>query len=221
MIPLLAAVCHAAPPPPLPVVTPAPADPAVEVRAALAAFDSEPSVREVQRWAAAHAQASPAQTRRWLRQSSRFAWLPRTTVEWRFSDGDDQRFDYVDPSGDPLLPGAEPAPVIDQATSDRDAAWRVRLDWDLADLVMSSERIRVIDEVQDLVELRDAVVTEVTQLYFERRRLQVERHLRPPLDAAREVRDELRLQELTARIDASTGGAFSAALARTRSAGAR
>ena len=35
------------------------------------------------------------------------AWLPRTTVEWRFGPtADDQRFDYVDASeGNPLLPG--------------------------------------------------------------------------------------------------------------------
>ncbi|MEO0601786.1 MAG: hypothetical protein AAF211_10135, partial [Myxococcota bacterium] len=102
--------------------------------------------------------------------------------------------------------------VIDQASRGRDATYRIRLDRDFADLVMSSERIRVLGEVQDLVALRDEVVAEVTTLYFDRRRLQVERALRGPADSPRVIDEALQLQELTARIDALTGGAFSSAL---------
>lgn len=214
MIPLLLAASWAADPepPPTSIVLEPPDEPSVDE--VLAAFEHEPSVAEVQEWASRHAQTSPGQIRRWLRQSRSFAALPRATVEWRLADGDDQRFDYFDADGAALRPGAPSFGVIDQATAGRDVTYRLRLDWDLADLVMSSERIRVLDEVQDLVELRAEVLEQVTALYFERRRLQVERTLQGPVDPHRAVRDELRLRELTARIDALTGGAFSAAMAR-------
>jgi hypothetical protein len=55
------------------------------------------------------------------------------------------------------------------------------------------------------VQLRDDVLNEVTRLYFERRRLQVETLLSGPEDIADKIENELRLQELTASIDAITG----------------
>ena len=102
--------------------------------------------------------------------------------------------------------------MINDADQGQYQEYKVRLVWDLDKLVMSSERIRVINEAQDLVKLRDKVLSEVTRLYFERRRLQVERLLAPKADLMARVREELRLMELTANIDALTGGAFSAAL---------
>ena len=61
--------------------------------------------------------------------------------------------------------------------------------------------------------LREKVLGEVTRLYFERRRLQVDVLLNPKVDLAGQVKDELRLRELTANLDAYTGGRFSAAVA--------
>jgi hypothetical protein len=78
---------------------------------------------------------------------------------------------------------------------------------------MSTERIRVIDEAQDAVKLRETVLGEVTRLYFERRRHQVDMLLAPKPDLMGRVRDELHLRELTAALDALTGGRFGAALA--------
>ena len=83
---------------------------------------------------------------------------------------------------------------------------------DLDKIVMSSEQIRVINEAQDIVKLREKLLGEVTQLYFERRRLQVDVLLNPRSDLVGRVRDEIRLRELTANIDAYTGGRFSDAL---------
>ncbi len=77
---------------------------------------------------------------------------------------------------------------------------------------MSSEQIRVINESQDIVKLRDKVLDEVTRLYFDRRRLQVELLLSPAGDLRTQLENELRLQELTANLDALTGGSFSASL---------
>jgi phosphoribosylaminoimidazole (AIR) synthetase len=86
---------------------------------------------------------------------------------------------------------------------------------------MSSERIRVINEAQDIAKLRDKVLSEVTRLYFERRRVQVEMLLSPKRDTMGQVKQQLRLMELTASIDALTGGAFSQALKRIKPTQAR
>jgi hypothetical protein len=60
-----------------------------------------------------------------------------------------------------------------------------------------------------MVELRDDIMNEVTRTYFERRRLQVELATSSIQDSKLRIEKELRLQELTADIDALTNGYFS------------
>jgi len=181
----------------------------------LGRFKSEPTVNQVQMWAADYANISPERVKRWLSQSSTFAALPEVQLTYYVRDDYDQGFEYFDENGlDPRSPDSNPAAVIQDADSGRQTEYRVRLTFDLDKLIMSSERIRVINEYQDIVKLRDQVLGEVTRLYFERRRLQAERLLAPKSDPLALVKEELRLMELTANIDALTGGAFSAGVAR-------
>ena len=63
-----------------------------------------------------------------------------------------------------------------------------------------------------MVQLRDDIVDEITRLYFERRRLQIELVTNPPHEVHAKVEKDLRLQELTAGLDGLTGGDFSRAL---------
>ena len=181
----------------------------------LGRFKHEPTVNQVQMWAADYANISPERVKRWLSQSSTFAALPEVQLTYYVRDDYDQGFEYFDENGlDPRSPDSNPAAVIQDADSGRQTEYRVRLTFDLDKLIMSSERIRVINEAQDIVKLRDQVLGEVTRLYFERRRLQAERLLAPKSDPLALVKEELRLMELTANIDALTGGAFSAGVAR-------
>lgn len=60
-----------------------------------------------------------------------------------------------------------------------------------------------------IMQLRDDILDEVTRLYFERGRLQVELLLTPPEDLKTKLGKELRLQELTADKDGLTGGYLS------------
>jgi hypothetical protein len=174
----------------------------------LKSFGHEPKVNEVQRWTNSYAKTSPEMVESWLRASKGFAAVPRLRLEYRLVDGWDQDFIYE------LGEGSELLPVKDDAGNDRENRILVRADWDLSELVMSSDRIRVINEAQDVVKLRDKLLTQVTRLYFERRRHQVEMLLNPREDLAGKVEDELRLMELTAGIDGLTGGKFSAGLSR-------
>lgn len=180
----------------------------------LAQFANEPSARQVQLWAIDQATCSPEQVRRWLAQSRSAAWLPDVSVDWRMRDDWDAGYGYYGPGGVDPAPGVTLAAVPEDTGRSWTRELQIGLDWDLSEFVTSSERVRMIGEAQDLVELRGEVASEVTRVYFDRRRLQVEAVLAPPIDAGAAARDALRLQELTASLDAATGGAFSRALDR-------
>lgn len=170
----------------------------------LAEFAKEPTVQDVQRWTNDYAQTSPELVEQWLRQSRLFGALPELKVGYANAYAYDLDWDYL----------SDQTQTLDQAAEDVDQDWKVEVKWELDKLVMSSERIRVISEVGDVVKLRDKVLSEATTVYFERRRLQVEMLLNPKADLRGQVIDQLRLMELTANLDAMTGGMFSATLKR-------
>jgi hypothetical protein len=146
------------------------------------------------------------QVERWLAASKNAAYLPEVQLRYYYYDRLNEGFEYgLDEAGDAV-------PQIEDADTDKDNVYQVTLKWRLDDLVMSSERIRVISESQDVVKLRDKVLRQVTQIFFDRRRLQVELLLSPGGDLRSQVEDEIRLMELTAELDALTGGQFSRAV---------
>lgn len=174
------------------------------VQQVLAEFANEPTVQQVQGWTNEYARTDPAMLKSWMANSQSFAALPRFQVEYYLKEDWDRDFSYQAVGGD-----LESTPTgLDQG---QDYRVLLRAQWELGELVMSSERIRVINESQDAVKLRDKLLTQVTRLYFDRRRHQVEMLLNPRPSLDGQVEDQLRLLELTASIDALTGGAFSRA----------
>jgi hypothetical protein len=97
--------------------------------------------------------------------------------------------------------------------SDYDAG--VRLSWNLGGAIYHPEEIDASREAREWIELRDEVLDEVAQLYFERRRAQLDAAREPDPHAA--ARLELRAAELAAGLDAWTGGWWSASLAASSS----
>jgi hypothetical protein len=180
----------------------------------LAEFRHEPDVQSVQSWASEYARLSPEMVKRWLGASKSFAALPQLTLRYQLRDGWDQDFEYATADGvaAPSAPGEDHIDVLDNAGVDQDRYYYAEARWQLSELIMSSERIRVINESQDVVKLRDKILSEVTRLYFERRRVQVENLLSPKRDTLGQVKQQIRLMELTASIDALTGGTFSQSL---------
>jgi hypothetical protein len=87
----------------------------------------------------------------------------------------------------------------------------LRLTWDLGDVAYHPEQIDVSTEARRLIELRDDVLDEVNQLYFDRQRALAAAAQAAPgaPDAARE---ELRAAELAAGLDAWTDGWFGRAV---------
>lgn len=167
-------------------------------------FANEPLVRDVQQMVLAYSKTDPLYVEQWMKASTNAALLP----ELQFT------YDYDNAYGYDYLYQVDPAGALDKSGVDNDHGLQVRAKWKLDKLVMSSDRIRVISETQDIVKLRDKVLEEVTRVYFDRRRLQVDLVLSPPADLKTQLKNEMRLQELTAQLDAYTGGRFSAAMNR-------
>lgn len=171
-------------------------------------FAREPQVSQVQQMAMAYTNTHPEMVDRWLSAARTTYLLPQLSLKYQKDLNLNEDFSYeevTDGDIEELLTGRD---------YDNDDTYEVKLRWDLQKLIMSSERIRVIGEAQDIAKLRDKVLEEVTRLYFDRRRHQVDMLLAPPGGLSGQIEAELKLQELTATLDAFTGGAFSAALPR-------
>ena len=88
--------------------------------------------------------------------------------------------------------------------------WGVSLSWDLADIVWSTDQTSIDSRSKLMVELREDILDQVTRLYFERRRVQVDLLAAVSLmpDPRWAMDKQLRVDELTAMIDALTDGEF-------------
>lgn len=178
----------------------------------LARFEHEPSVHQVQRWAAHHVRAEPGRVDAWLQETRRAAALPEVWVRYRHTLDRDRSFDahavdgLVDGPTEPMFTALESAGRAGEAQV------TVQARWNLQGLATSSERLRMLAVAQDFAELRQEVQLEANALYFERRRLQVRMLLAPKADPLGRAHDSLALRQLGADLDALTGGRFSAAL---------
>ncbi len=154
-------------------------------------FAAEPSVRELQRAAARLAEVHPERVQSWMRRANKAALMP--TVRVRVGRGLGV---LARDSNERLL----------YTNSD---SWNVEVEaaWSLDRLVFDRNELRASREAQRLAARREELLTRVAQLYFERRRLQVEAVLTP--DAPGAVDRAIEIAELTAVIDGLTDGALS------------
>ncbi len=93
---------------------------------------------------------------------------------------------------------------------------KIHAEWDLSGIVFNSDQIRVVSTMNSAVKTRDSLLKAVTKAYFARRKLQIDATLNPPSDVAKKLDQDLKIQELTATLDALTGGWFSEQLKNQR-----
>lgn len=164
----------------------------------------EPSIQNVHDLAIQYAEVSPEKISNWRRLAKKRAWYPKLTIS---ADGGADRTIsdsvYGSSSG-----GGQQFVGPDDKSVGKDFGWDVSLSWDLADTVWSDAQTSIDSRAKLMVELRDDILDQVTRLYFERRRVQMELSV-PGLDETIRIEKEMRLEELTALIDSLTGGKFS------------
>ena len=170
------------------------------VRKVLLRFAGEPSVREVQKQAIDYVKVHPDIVDSWHTRARVSGIAPRFIASGQGTlDNDLRKVTNLDATQS----------EIESATDSTTSRLTLALQWDLDRIIFDRREILVAREAVRTANLRDRVLEEVTRRFFERRRLQVDLELAPPTDLSDRVRKELRLQELTADIDAITGGWFS------------
>lgn len=183
----------------LPVSLAAPvAAPRVAGASPLDQFASEPSVREVQEAAMRYALVSDNVLNGYQSSAKWTKLLPRTRVRYR-EDVDDDTNVSVNEVGERDL----------DLDDNHNTNYEMQLEWRFDEMLMGPTRIQAIRETSRLVQLRDDILDEATKVYFDRRRVQVDLAMNPPSDAKGRAAKDLRMEELTANLDALTGGWFS------------
>lgn len=168
-----------------------------DVQDALAALKREPTIQQAQASALQFFNVDPGTVSSMRSRANWKSVLPRVNVEYRQADS------TYDIDRTNLLTSDEPFQLDD--AKGNVVELRAGGSWDLPRLVFNSE---VLD-VSSLAVLQEGVLKEVTRLYYTRRRLQVDLILNPPQDPASALSKSLRIEELTATLDAMTGNLFS------------
>jgi len=153
-------------------------------------FRDEPTIREVQEAAVRYAEVHPDKIKHWRAQARIKAFVPEFDLDY-----------------DKTVTTALGATYDRVQVGPRD--WGMSLKWNLADLIWSTDQTSIDVRSRLMVQLRDDVLDEVNRLYFQRRRLKLELLLEPSDDLKERLEKRLRLEELTAGLNALTGGYFS------------
>ena len=172
-------------------------------------YKDEPKINEVQEAAIRYAEVEPSKVRLWRKQAAMKALLPQfniginrdTTDLWHWESGSTTK------AGDDTL------------MSGRDTIeWDLSLSWDLGEIVWNNDQTSIDARSRLTVQLREDILDEVTKIYFERIRTKMELDTLSIEDRKKRQEKELRLQELSAMLDALTGGYFSRCIQKSRNA---
>jgi len=168
-------------------------------------FKDEPTILEIQRAAIEYAEVS-ANKIKWMRSAaSNKALLPKVSLGF---DGDLYRTIDLD-RGSTATPD-----FYIEGPNDKNWGWDVDFSWDLGKIIWNDDQTNIDVRSRLMVQLRNDVIDEVTKLYFERRRLQLELQANTPENENHKLKKQLRLDELTANIDGLTDGYLSKRIKR-------
>jgi len=163
-------------------------------------FEREPSVEEVQAAALRFFQVHPDKVHFYRSAAFLKALVPDLEVGLNAEQGTSARAMY-----DAIYRDAFDYPKEDENSDHTTYSLNIRAHWALDRLVFNAE---VLD-VTSLVGVQEGLLREITSLYFTRRRLMTFLTLSPPQDPGEKITESIRLDEITANLNALTGGYFS------------
>lgn len=174
-----------------------------QARKLLARFDGEPSVNQVQRAALDYASMNPELLRSMQTRSKVAPLLPEIRLRIETEDDLDSKSITRFEEGNAAQDISATKNVADDLKLYGEAKWK------FGDVVFNSREFGVVREYRQTAKTRQKLLQTVTQVYFERRRAQVELLTAPPTEAAGRALAELKIAQLTGELDALTGGGFS------------
>jgi hypothetical protein len=167
----------------------------------------EPTAREVQAWALAFYKLDAPRIHQMARAARLKGLVPEFETSLDNSLGN--AFTNTRDGRYPMLPNPATNPNPESymervANANSQLTWRIRTVWNLDRLVFNAEAL----DVKSLNSLGESLVREVTTLYFNRRRALASLILSTPTNDEELFYELMRLDELTATLDALTGGKF-------------
>lgn len=169
----------------------------------------EPTVRRVQEAAIRYADLGNGKIKRWQWGSRARAFIPRVGFSKGFSSGNNIDLDRM---------GTNNPDLFIEGPWDKDKSWDLGVTWELGDILYSTAQTSIDSRNKLLVELRESILSQVTRIYFERRRVVMELAF-SDTKTPEEYYDLLfRLDELTAQLDALTDGFMSREMEKVRQA---
>jgi hypothetical protein len=177
------------------------------IRRLFQVIKAEPNIRDVQRIAVKHYRLEPERIHKLARNARLKGLVPNVTA--RLSNDINNRFINTKDGLFPVLPSPPENPNpngFKERTSESSDSltWSVEGTWDLDRLVFAAESL----DAKSLTSLEENLIREVTTLFFSRRRVLASLILSPPDDDEEFFYELMRLDELTATLDAFTGGTF-------------
>jgi len=164
---------------------------------------NEPDIKKVQQAAIRYAEVGPEKIIKWRKQAAKKAWLPKVSASLNRDIADLWHWES----------GSTTKAEDDALRRGHDAiGWDVSLSWDLGELIWNQDQTSIDVRSKLMVQLRGDILDEVTKLYFERLRLKIELDNIPIGDNKKIAEKELRIEELTASLDALSGGYFSSTM---------
>lgn len=159
---------------------------------------NEPTAAQVQEIAIRYAEVMPEKIQRWRTGAALRNWIPKFTLSL---DQDTDTTVVSSTSGGKTSFSVGP--------EDRSVGVGFGFTWDLANFIWNPDQTSIDVRSRLMVQLRQDILEEVTRLYFERKRLMAEFEGNPTQDAILQKERSLKIEEVTAQIDALTGGWFS------------
>ncbi len=150
-------------------------------------FNNEPSIQMVQQMAIDYAEVGNQKIRDWRKKASMKAALPTLSFGYNNNVYGTSKGEFSVGPND----------------------WDLNVSWDLSELIYNNDQTSIDTRSKLMVELRNDILSEITRLYFERRKLQIELLSKNDPSDKGVLDKKMRMLELTAMIDRLTGGAFS------------
>ncbi|MFH1778986.1 MAG: hypothetical protein ABH847_03030 [Candidatus Omnitrophota bacterium] len=158
----------------------------------------EPTILELHQAAIRYAEVSPNKITNWRRQAALKALLPQVSVGYdRDIDRTISAYNYGGKTTYTLGP------------DDESYGFDFSVKWDLGDLIYNETQTSIDSRSKLMVQLRNDVLEKLNQAYFERKRLKTELLKYQDKTSPAYVERQLKIEELTAQIDALTGGYLS------------
>ncbi len=164
----------------------------------LTSHHNEPTIEEIQQAAIRYAEVEADKIKEWRKKAKMKAILPKLTVGIDNSKSTNYEI-YTSATTRYVYEGPD----------DNSSGWDITVSWDLSELIWNNDQTSIDVRSRLLVQLRDDILDEVTKLYFERLRVKMELENLSLEDRKKRFEKELRVEELTAMLNALTDGYFS------------